>query len=166
VYHFMFDPSWDEGCVSCSMFVDSVDDIVTHLAARNTAFAVVSRAPVEKLEAFKQRMGWSFRWLSSGDSDFNYDFQVTLDDSVGSDEYNYTSAETLRTNGKIFMDELPGLSVLVRDGERLLHAYSTYGRGLDQALNVYNFLDLTPLGRQDDEAWAMAWVRHHDRYTA
>ncbi len=169
VYHFMFDPSWDEGCPSCSYFADSFAGAIAHLGARNTSFAVVSRAPLAKLEAFEQRMGWSFPWFSSFASDFNYDFGVTLDVAEGSVEYNYESVAKLRESGKIWIEdgELPGLSVFLRDGERIFHTYSTYQRGLDLMLNTYNFLDVTPLGRQEDEEpYVMAWVRHHDTYAA
>lgn len=167
VYHFMFDPGWDEGCKSCAYFADNFTGALIHLAARNTAFAVVSRAPLAKLEAFKRRMGWTFPWVSSSASDFNYDFHVSLDESVGSVEYNYENVATLKQAGKIWMDELPGLSVFLRHGDAIFHTYSTYGRGLDALINTYNYLDLTPLGRQEhDLPWAMEWVRYHDTYAA
>ncbi len=167
VYHFMFDPSWDEGCKSCSYFADNFTGALTHLGARNTAFAVVSRAPLTKLETFAKRMGWTFPWFSSSGSDFNYDFHVTLDEAAGSVEYNYQSVAALKQAGKIWMDELPGLSVFLRDGNDIFHTYSTYARGLDPLINTYNYLDLTPLGRQEDELpWAMEWVRYHDSYAA
>jgi predicted dithiol-disulfide oxidoreductase (DUF899 family) len=167
VYHFMFDPSWDEGCPSCSFLADTIGVAPVHLAARDTAFAVVSRAPLGKIEAFRRRMGWDFRWLSSEGSTFNRDFQVTLDAVEGAREYNYTDVDTLLADGKIWTTrgEMPGLSVFLRDGERTYHTYSAYQRGLDPLLNVYNYLDLTPRGRQDAEgANPMAWIRHHDRY--
>ncbi|HKE39334.1 MAG TPA: DUF899 domain-containing protein [Casimicrobiaceae bacterium] len=166
VYHFMFDPAWDEGCKNCSHFIDNFVGGIVHLAARDTSFAVVSRAPVVKIEAFKARMGWSFAWLSSFGSDFNYDFHVTLDQAEGSVEYNYESAATLIKQGKLWpgTKELPGLSVFLRDGEHVFHTYSTYQRGLDLLLNTYNYLDLTPLGRQEEDEGAQRWVRHHDRY--
>lgn len=167
VYHFMFEPSWEEGCKSCSFLADHLDDALVHLAARDTSFAVISRAPPAKLESFKKRMGWSFPWLSSSGGDFNYDFHVTMDEAAGSVEYNYKSVAMLKQSGKIFMDELPGLSVFLRDGDTVFHTYSAYARGLDPLLNTYNYLDLTPLGRQEDQLpWAMEWVRHHDKYPA
>jgi predicted dithiol-disulfide oxidoreductase (DUF899 family) len=167
VYHFMFDPSWDEGCKSCSFFADNFDGWLVHLGARDTSFAAVSRAPSAKLEAFKKRMGWTFRWFSSGGSDFNYDFHVTMDEAAGSVEYNYTSLAALKQAGKIWMDELPGLSVFHGDRDDILHTYSVYSRGLDPLINTYNYLDLTPRGRQEDQLpWSMAWVRHNDRYGA
>ncbi|MBC5800943.1 MAG: DUF899 domain-containing protein [Candidatus Eremiobacteraeota bacterium] len=169
VYHFMFDPSWDEGCPSCSYFADNFTGALTHLPARDTSFVVVSRARRAKLAAFEQRMGWSFPWFSSFGNDFNYDFGVTLDAAAGSVEYNYENAAKLRESGKIWIEdgELPGLSVFLRDGGRIFHTYSAYQRGLDLMLNTYNFLDHTPLGRQEeDEAHVMAWVRHHDKYAS
>lgn len=164
VYHFMFDPSWEAGCPSCSMFADNFTGAIVHLPARNTAFACVSLAPVAKIEAFRERMGWTFRWYSSFDSSFNRDFQVTVD-TTADDEYNYTKAADLKKAGRIWIEkgELPGLSVFVREGESIFHSYSTYQRGLDIFLNTYNYLDVTPLGRQEEEG-IMRWVRHHDKY--
>ena len=169
VYHFMFDPEWDEGCPGCSHEMDNSAGAIVHLAARNTAFVVVSRAPLAKIEAFKKRMGWTFPWYSSFGTDFNYDFHVTLDSAKGSTEYNYANASELIKAGKIPYDkgELPGMSVFLREGHAVFHTYSTYGRGLDLPLNTYNFLDLTPLGRQEDDGKRMkGWIRHHDRYAA
>jgi len=168
VYHFMFDPGWDEGCKSCSHFMDNAQGAVVHLAARDTAFAVVSRAPLSKIEAFKKRMGWGFPWVSSYGTDFNYDFHVTLDTAAKSVEYNYTNAADLVKAGKLWSDkgELPGLSVFLREGDTVFHTYSAYQRGLDLPLNTYNFLDFTPLGRQEEDGRIQAWIRHHDRYPA
>lgn len=163
VYHFMLDPSWDEGCKSCSYFADNVAGSLIHLSARDTAFAVVSRAPLAKIEPFKGRMGWRFPWYSSFGNDFNYDFHVTLDERAGSSEYNYEDAATPKAAGEIWVDELPGLSVFLRDGDRVFHTYSTYQRGLDLLIGTYNYLDLTPLGRHEEDG-IMAWVRHHDKY--
>lgn len=160
VYHFMFDPQWDEGCPACSFVADHFDGALAHLAARDTSFAVVSRAPIGKIEAFRRRMGWSFPWLSSLGNDFNYDFQVTLDAEHA--EYNYAPIAA-QPEGYPREGEREGLSVFLRDGERLFHCYSTYQRGLDPFLNTYNFLDHTPLGRQEEDG-IMRWVRHHDRY--
>ena len=168
VYHFMFDPSWQEGCKSCSNLADSIDGAVLHLGARDTAFTMVSRAPLDKIDAFKKRMGWRFPWCSSNGSDFNYDFHVTLDPEKKDYEYNYAKAQTLLEAGKIWFPkgEMPGLSVFLRDGDTVYHTYSTYQRGLDLPLNTYNFLDLTPLGRQEEGDRIQGWVRHHDRYGA
>ena len=165
-YHFMFDPSWEEGCKSCSHWIDCVTGSLPHLAARNTAFVAISRAPFEKIDAFKRRMGWTFPWLSSANNDFNYDFHVTLDGDLGSVEYNYASSSELFNAGKIWFakGELPGLSVFLRNEESVFHTYSSYQRGLDPLLNTYNLLDLTPLGRQEEDGRIQNWIRHHDKY--
>lgn len=160
VYHFMFDPAWDEGCKACSFVADNFAGALVHLAARDTSFAVVSRAPLEKIERFRKRMGWDFPWWSSFDTDFNYDFGVTLDENHS--EYNYAPVSA-QPAGYPHEGEREGLSVFLRDGERVFHTYSTYQRGLDLFLNTYNFLDLTPLGRQEQDG-IMRWLRHHDRY--
>src|SRR5262249_50399640 len=128
VYHFMFDPSWDEGCKSCSHLADNFAGILIHLAARDTSFAVVSRAPLAKIESFKKRMGWTFPWFSSFGSDFNYDFHVTLDETEGSAEYNYESSAKLLQAGKIWSakGELPGMSVFLREGDTVFHATARF----------------------------------------
>ena len=168
VYHFMFDPAWEEGCKSCSHLADNVDGTIIHLAARHTSFAAISRASISKIEAFKSRMGWRFPWYSSGGNDFNIDFGVTVDveGHDGSPEYNYERANALFTAGKIWFPkgELPGISVFLRRDDRVFHTYSTYQRGLDLFLNTYNLLDVTPLGRQEEDGRIQAWIRHHDRY--
>jgi predicted dithiol-disulfide oxidoreductase (DUF899 family) len=165
VYHFMFEPGWEEGCPSCSYLADNATGAIVHLEARDTSFAVVSRAPYADIDAFRRRMGWQFTWVSSFGTDFNYDYAVTLDESRDATTYNFADARPLREAGRLWMDELPGLSVFLRDGDEVFHTYSTYGRGLDTLLNTYNYLDLTPLGRHEDGLpWSMAWVRHHDRY--
>lgn len=166
IYHFMFDPECEEGCKSCSHFIDNVAGSIVHLAARDTSFAVISLAPFPKIESFKKRMGWAFLWLSSFGNDFNYDFRVTLDPEKPEYEYNYANAKTLLAGGKIWFPkgEMPGLSVFLREGEQVFHAYSTYQRGLDLPLNTYNLLDLTPLGRQEEGERIQGWIRHHDRY--
>ncbi|HEX2711462.1 MAG TPA: DUF899 domain-containing protein [Candidatus Acidoferrales bacterium] len=167
IYHFMFDPSWEEGCKSCSHFMDNVAGSVVHLAARDTSFAAISRAPLPKIESFKKRMGWTFPWLSSFGSDFNYDFHVTLDPEKPDYEYNYADAKTLLADGKIWFPkgEMPGLSVFFRGGDNVFHAYSTYQRGLDLPLNTYNLLDLTPRGRQEEGERIQGWIRYHDKYS-
>jgi predicted dithiol-disulfide oxidoreductase (DUF899 family) len=180
-YHFMFDPAWDAGCRSCSSFVDQLG-LLVHLNARGTTFAAVSRAPLAKITAFKQRMGWTFPWYSSFDSDFNYDFHVTLDESVTPIEYNYrTRAEHEQAGTAYYMSddqpfELPGMSAFVRDGDRVYHTYSAYGRGLDGVASTSSFLDLTALGRQEDweepkgrttglgAAAGSPDVKYHDEY--
>ena len=160
VYHFMFDPAWNEGCPSCSYVADNFAGAIVHLTARDTSFAVISRAPLDKIERFKQRMGWTFPWLSSFGTDFNYDFGVTIDE--GHPVYNYASVSA-QPAGRPHKGEREGLSVFVREGDRVFHTYSTYQRGLDPLLNTYNLLDLTPLGRQE-EAGIMSWLRYHDQY--
>jgi len=161
VYHFMFDASWDEGCKSCSYFADTFNGAIVHLRARDTAFAAISRAPLAKLEAFKRRMGWTFPWFSSANTDFNYDFHVSFrpDEDLSRAEYNY---------GKrgFPSSEAPGASVFLHGGSDVFHTYSTYARGLDHMIGTYNFLDLTPLGRNEEGLpYGMDWVRHHDKYT-
>jgi predicted dithiol-disulfide oxidoreductase (DUF899 family) len=155
MYHFMFDPAWDAGCSSCSGFVDQLG-LLVHLNVRGTTFAAVSRAPITKITPFKERMGWTFPWYSSFDSDFNYDFHVTLDESVTPIEYNYrTKAEHEAAGTGYYVTseqpfELPGVSAFLRDGDRVFHTYSTYGRGTDAIGSTAGFLDLTALGRQED----------------
>jgi predicted dithiol-disulfide oxidoreductase (DUF899 family) len=168
VYHFMFDPAAEEGCKHCSHFADNFNGAIVHLGARDTAVAVISRAPLAKIEAFKKRMGWSFPWLSSFTNDFNYDFHVTLDEDKGSVEYNFANASELVAARKLWITkgELPGLSFFLGDGNDVFHTYSTYGRGLDLFLNTYNFLDVSPLGRQEENEPPQSWIRYHDRYPA
>ena len=163
VYHFMLGPGWKEGCPSCSFLADGFDGAVVHLAHRDTTFAVVSRATLPEIEAFKKRMGWQFKWVSSFGSDFNFDYHVsfTKDDlAKGKVDYNY-GASGFR------VEEAPGASVFHKEAAgEIFHTYSTYARGLDMLLPTYNLLDLTPKGRDEEGlAFSMAWVRHHDRYT-
>lgn len=163
VYHFMFDPSWEEGCKSCSLLADTFDGGSLHLPARDVSFVAVSRAPLAKLEAFKKRMGWRFKWVSSAESDFNYDYHVSFrqeDKDAGTVEYNYK-------NQQFPVSEAPGVSVFLRDGDDVLHTYSTYARGLDILMSTYNYLDLVPFGRNEEGlAYTMSWLRHHDKYDA
>lgn len=160
VYHFMFDPAWEAGCTACSYVADNFSGALVHLAARDTAFAVISRAPLAKIEGFRKRMGWTFPWLSSFGTDFNHDFQVTLDETHA--VYNFAPVFA-QPEGYPQEGEREGLSVFLRDGERVFHTYSTYQRGLDLLLNTYNLLDLTPLGRQEEDG-IMRWLRYHDQY--
>jgi predicted dithiol-disulfide oxidoreductase (DUF899 family) len=163
VYHFMFGlpPDWgDEGCPACSYVVDNLSGSLLHLAARDTGFVAVSRAPFEKIKPFKQRMGWTFPWLSSFGTDFNDDFGVTLDEKHT--VYNYAPVSA-QPEGRPNEGEREGLSVFFRDGNRVFHTYSTYQRGLDQLLNTYNLLDLAPLGRQEEDG-IMHWLKYHDEY--
>ena len=142
VYHFMFDPTWDKGCMGCTSYVDSLGDLST-LGERDTAFVLVSRAPLAKLDAYRASKGWNWRWVSSGDSDFNYDFHVTLDASVAPKAYNFKPAPD--SSG-----EQPGTSVFFRDGDDLFHTYSVYARGGEALCDSYRLLDITPYGRQED----------------
>lgn len=163
VYHFMFDPSWDEGCKHCSFLVDNIGHL-GHMHARDTSLVAISRAPLAKIEPFKARMGWTFPWYSSFGSSFNYDFHVTLDESVAPVEYDYKGkatpeqAETWTMSG-----EQGGLSVFVHDGDTVFHTYSAYGAGVDLLHGTDNYLDFTPRGWHDGEAWR-DWLRHHDKY--
>lgn len=161
IYHFMFAPEWSQGCKSCSLLADHYDPAIVHLNHRDVTLVTVSRAPIEKLLAFRKRMGWNFKWVSSGANDFNRDFGVYFTQeelNSGLSLYNYVSQPYPITN-------LPGLSVFCRDESgAIYHTYSTYSRGLDSFLNVYNFLDLVPKGRDEADLPGMGWVRHHDRY--
>ena len=163
VYHFMFGPGWKEGCPSCSFLADSFDGAAIHLAQRDTTLVVISRATLPEIEAFKKRMGWKFKWVSSNGSNFNYDFRVsfTKGEQAGSSVYyNYGQIEFMS-------EELPGASMFTRKDGEVFHTYSTYARGLDILLPTYNFLDMTAKGRDEEgmKPHAMAWVRHHDRYS-
>jgi predicted dithiol-disulfide oxidoreductase (DUF899 family) len=167
VYHFMFGPGWNAGCPSCSFLADHIDGALAHLAARDVGVVVVSRAPLAELQAFRQRMGWRFKWVSSHGSGFNYDFHTTTDETVAPVEYNYRDKATLEQLGQTYhaQGEQPGASVFLRDGNRVYHTYSTYGRGLDLLVGAYNYLDLVPKGRDEDAlGFTMEWVRHHDKY--
>jgi predicted dithiol-disulfide oxidoreductase (DUF899 family) len=173
VYHFMFDPAWDEGCPSCSLVADNFGHLA-HLHARRTSLAVVSRAPRARFGPYQRRMGWTFPWYSSFGSDFNYDFHVTHDETVAPVEYNYLGKAELIGKGEPWFTsgESHGLSVFLRDGKSVFHTYSTYARGCDLLVGTFNYLDLTPLGRQEDweepsgrsDGPFMHWVRRHDRY--
>jgi predicted dithiol-disulfide oxidoreductase (DUF899 family)/predicted transcriptional regulator YdeE len=162
VYHFMFGPGWEEGCKSCSFLSDHLDGAVAHLNARDVTLVVISRAPLPQIEAFKKRMGWGFRWVSSYDSDFNYDYHVsfTKDEMAkGKVYYNYELQE-------FGSEEAPGASVFYKDATgEIFHTYSAYARGLDILVGAYNYLDLAPKGRDEGALpFTMAWVRHHDKY--
>jgi predicted dithiol-disulfide oxidoreductase (DUF899 family) len=162
VYHFMFGPDWEEGCKSCSYLADHFDGANWHLPHRDVTFVVISRAPLSKIEAFKKRMGWRFKWVSSHGNDFNFDYHVSAtkeEQEKGKMYYNYTTQE-------IDTEEWPGLSVFYKDENgAVFHTYSTYARGLDILVGAYNVLDLVPKGRDEDNLdFTMEWVRHHDRY--
>ena len=156
IYHFMFDPDWDAGCPSCTAGTNEMSPgLIEHLHTRDTSYAMVSRAPLEKLEGWKAQHGWDLPWYSSYGTDFNYDFGVTIDESRGFDSYNYRSKEEFEDRGDSFFDspqpfEMPGLSCFLRDGDTVYHTYSQYARGLESTGGSYYFLDLTALGRQED----------------
>jgi predicted dithiol-disulfide oxidoreductase (DUF899 family) len=151
VYHFMFGPEWDEGCSGCTGYVDALGDL-SMLHDRDTAFVLVSRAPLAKLEAYRARKGWSLPWVSSYGSDFNYDFHVTLDENVAPVEYNYRDkAQMVARNGpNVVEGEEHGLSVFFRAGGDVFHTYSAYARGTESLTDAYSLLDTTPYGRQED----------------
>jgi predicted dithiol-disulfide oxidoreductase (DUF899 family) len=151
IYHFMFDPEWQKGCMGCSGYVDAIGDL-SMLKERNTTFAVVSRAPLAKLQAYKATKGWDIDWYSSFGSDFNYDFHVTLDEAVAPIEYNYRSLAEMQANRipNGMKGEEHGLSVFFRIGDDVFHTYSTYARGTESLTDSYALLDVTPYGRQED----------------
>lgn len=162
IYHFMFDPEWGEGCKSCSLLADHYDRSIIHLAHRDVTMVTVSRAALHKLEAFKKRMGWSFKWVSSLESDFNWDYQASFTPEEQERKemyYNYRL-------GPFPSSEGPGISAFCKNEEGdIFHTYSAYARGLDILIGAYNLLDLVPKGRDEaDLPYGMEWVRHHDRY--
>jgi predicted dithiol-disulfide oxidoreductase (DUF899 family) len=162
IYHFMFGPDWTEGCPSCSMVADNVVGALVHLAHRNTTLAMVSRAPIDKIEAFKKRMGWNFQWVSSYHNSFNWDYHVSFTKEEMEKSQMYYNFGVNRFPS----DEAPGVSVFYNDAAgSIFHTYSTYARGAEPLLGTYNLLDMTPKGRDEDQLpFTMAWVRHHDRY--
>jgi predicted dithiol-disulfide oxidoreductase (DUF899 family) len=162
VQHFMLGPGWEQGCKSCSFMADHLDGIAIHLAQRDIAWLAVSRAPLAEIQRFRERMGWKFNWVSSHGNDFNRDFHVSF------------SPEEL-ARGEVFYNfhmtpfpqqEAPGVSCFWRDDDgQVFHTYSTFGRGVEVMMGAYQLIDLTPKGRDEqDMAYGMAWVRHHDRY--
>jgi predicted dithiol-disulfide oxidoreductase (DUF899 family) len=162
VYHFMLGPGWAEGCKSCSYLADHFDGMLPHLVQRDVSFTAISRAPLAEIERFKQRMGWRFPWVSAGEGDFNYDYDVSVrpdDLASGRGTYNY-APRTMK------MTDLHGASVFCRDHDgRVFHTYSAYARGLDILMGAYNVMDFLPKGRDEDGlGFTMAWVRHHDKY--
>jgi predicted dithiol-disulfide oxidoreductase (DUF899 family) len=164
VKHFMFGPGWNEGCVGCSFEVDHAEAALVHLEHHDVTYVAVSRAPFAAIDAFKKRMGWRLKWVSSYGSDFNYDFHVSFrkDEMLrGEAYYNYQ-------NGKVPIDELSGRSVFLKDeAGTIFHTYSSYARGGEMFLGTYHFLDITPKGRNETINGNLTdWVRHHDRYEA
>lgn len=160
VYHFMFNPEGKEGCPHCSFWADNFNDNVIHLNHRDVTFVAISRAPLARIEDFKKRMGWNFKWLSSGQNDFNYDYYVSFTPEAiqrGTIFYNYA-------NQKMNMADREGVSVFYKDeNSAIYHTYSAYARGIDMLNAAYHYLDLVPKGR-DETDFPQSWVRHHDRY--
>jgi predicted dithiol-disulfide oxidoreductase (DUF899 family) len=161
VYHFMFGPDDDEGCAHCSFWADHYDGPGLHLNQRDTTLVVISRAPLKKLDAFKKRMGWKFKWVSSGQTDFNYDYHVSFTPEQlkrGPVLYNYAETE-------MGIADREGVSAFYRDKSgAIFHTYSAFARGIDLLNTTYNFLDLTAKGRDEDPEQAQDWVDYHDKY--
>jgi predicted dithiol-disulfide oxidoreductase (DUF899 family) len=162
VYHFMFGTDWQEGCPGCSLLADQVDGARQHFEHNDVSFVAVSRGPFEKLDAYRRRMGWKFRWVSSAASDFNFDFHVSFPKGGREQGIFYNFAKSPDPG----VDELPGVSVFYKDDDRTIyHTYSTYGRGGEMFLPVYSWLDVVPKGRNETNKGNLTdWVRRHDRY--
>lgn len=159
VYHFMFNPDDDAGCPHCSFWADHYDGMIPHLEQRDVSFVVISRAPLAKIAAFRQRMGWKFKWFSSGNNSFNYDYRVSF--SPADSEHPVYNVGTLVPG----MPDREGLSVFTKDSSgAVFRTYSTYARGIDMINGTYQILDLVPKGRDEDPEATQDWVRHHDRY--
>ncbi|MEM1253404.1 MAG: thioredoxin family protein [Cyanobacteria bacterium P01_H01_bin.21] len=162
VYHFMYGPDWQTGCSGCSFWADNFDGTVVHLNHRDISLVTVSRAPLAQLEAYKKRMGWEFKWVSSLGSDFNYDYHVSFTpDEVQKGEMFYNFRV-----GKISTEEAPGVSVFYKDPQgNIFHTYSCYSRGLDILNAAYHYMDLAPKGRDEDALpYPSAWLHRHDEY--
>jgi len=166
IYHAMFNPetasehtTWttDSPCFACSFWMDNFDRVVVHLNHRDIAMAAVSRASVDKIEAYRKRMGWEFPWLSSQGSDFNFDYHVSFKPGEKEGEYNYLE-------GPISLSELPGVSVFVREGGKIYHTYSAYARGLDMVNVAYHYMDLVPKGRDEGPQGMGSWLHRYDEY--
>jgi predicted dithiol-disulfide oxidoreductase (DUF899 family) len=162
VYHFMFDPSWDAGCPSCSFWADNFDGAWIHLRARDVSLVAISRAPYEAIAAYKQRMGWSFPWVSSFGTEFNYDYNVSFTPESLADRtavYNYGSTDA-------GFEDREGTSIFVKtDAGEIFHTYSAYARGIDMVNGTYQFLDLVPKGRDEPlDSFKQFWVHRHDEY--
>jgi predicted dithiol-disulfide oxidoreductase (DUF899 family) len=178
VYNFMLGPGYESGCPSCSAIADGFNGFAVHLENHDVGLVAVSRAPIDQIQAYKRRMGWTFRWASSHASDFNYDFNTSFSEDQqrsGDTEYNYAArdmrgalaatrpsphAAMVGTDNATFMREAPGMSAFARENGVVYHTYSTYARGLDSLWGMYQWLDRAPLGRNENGAW----FRHHDRY--
>ena len=160
VYHFMFGPNWDAGCPSCSFWADNFDPVIVHMKQRDVTMVAVSRAPYARLAAYRKRMGWTFKWLSSAGTSFNFDYGVSFTDDErkrGTAFYNFRK-------GDPGVSEREGLSVFYKDAEgKLFHTYSAYARGIDLQNTAYNYIDLVPKGR-DEGGRSQYWVRRRDEY--
>ncbi|GLQ52104.1 DUF899 domain-containing protein [Dyella flava] len=161
VYHFMFGPDWDIGCPSCSFWADNFNGIIAHLNQRDVSMVAISRGPLQKLQAQARRFGWTFKWVSSSGSDFNFDYNVLFSpEAIEQDQalYNYATQ-------KVKYAEWPGVSVFFKDGDQIFHTYSTYSRGIDMFNTAYHYLDVVPKGRDEDGLpFDMAWVKHRIAY--
>lgn len=162
VYHFMYGPGWEEGCPSCSFIADHFNPAIVHLNHRDVTMVAISKAPLKELEAFKKRMGWSFKWVSSFENDFNRDYHVSFTEEeteAGKTYYNYKYTKFPST-------EAPGASVFYKDEKGdIFHTYSVYERGLDMFIGAYHYLDIVPRGRDEDNlSYTMEWLRLHDAY--
>ena len=162
VYHLMYDPMWDAACPSCSFWADNFNDIIVHLNQRDVTMIAISKAPYNKIDAYKKRLGWDFKWVSSFDTDFNFDYYVSFTPEELAKKkafYNFISQDPGTS-------EREGVSVFYKDTiGRVFHTYSAYERGIDILNNTYNYLDLVPKGRDEDGYdFPMAWVRRHDEY--
>ena len=158
VQHFMFGKDWKEGCTSCSFWADNLNGTEMHLAARDIAFVAIFNAPLDRLQAYAERLGWTFPWYSAVGSSFGEDFNVTFGQTAKEGnqiDYNYTLQNW-------YTEELPGVSVFIRDDDTVYHTYSTYSRGLDILNGAYHYIDLTPKGRNEDNG--MSWLRRNDKY--
>jgi predicted dithiol-disulfide oxidoreductase (DUF899 family) len=160
IHHFMFHPEWNAGCKTCSFDADHAEGALVHLENHDVSYVHVSRAPLDKIEAYKKRMGWTARWVSSFNSDFNYDYHVSFtpeDLAAGNVFYNFRLQEGI--------EDVPGLSVFFKDEDgAVYHTYSSYARGNEEVLGTYMYLDITPKGRKETEI--MDWIRRHDEYPA
>ena len=162
VYHFMFGPDWEEGCKSCSFWADNYNGVSIHLAHRDVSLVAIARAPLDKLAAYKKRMGWDFKWVSSFGNDFNRDYHISFtpeEMEKGDMYYNYRI-------GKFPSEEAPGISVFYKDEKGdIFHTYSCYSRGLDMLNGAYHYLDLVPKGRDEASlSYSMEWLYRHDQY--
>jgi predicted dithiol-disulfide oxidoreductase (DUF899 family) len=175
VYHFMFGPSYEAGCPVNSSIADSVDGLVPHLHARDATLLLVSQAPLEKLQSYKRRMGWSIPWFSSARTDFNFDLGFSHTEEEGRQVVEHMMGENALppivehnarasgTDAAGYMTESPGFTTFVRDGDTVYHAYSTTWRGLEFVMGYYPILDRAPKGRQEGADWQL-WIQRHDEY--